>query len=303
MKKVVYTLLILLAIGIIFLAVKGGKMQEIKTEIDIAASPAKVWSIIADVEQWQQWSPIINASKGKPAIGSTLSITMANKEKGTDGPKYSPVVIGFEEQKTFHWRAQMLAGFVFTNDKIFKLEATETGTHVTHIETFKGLMAPLMAGSVEKNVPAMLDSMNQALKDLAEQYPAPSTSNHIGVSRYMNISTSDKVNDFLADIQLISVAQFDTVMAIRALFLKADAALVEDVKYGGLVFNATDRLIGGIFTYKKHLSIEFSNGFGFTDANGILEGGGKKRRHIKIVTDDDITEKNVMYFVTQAVAS
>jgi hypothetical protein len=155
-------------VWVLFSAVKGGKVQEIKTQIHIAASQAYVWSIIADVDQWHLWSPIINASKGKPALGSTLSITMANTQKGTDGPKYSPVIIGFEEQKTFHWRATMLAGFVFTNDKIFKLEATDTGTHVTHIETFKGLMAPLMAGSVAKNVPAMLDSMNQALKDLAQ---------------------------------------------------------------------------------------------------------------------------------------
>ncbi|MGK0441302.1 MAG: hypothetical protein ACJA0N_001100 [Pseudohongiellaceae bacterium] len=39
---------------------------------------------------------------------------------------------------------------------------------LTHIETLKGLMAPLMFGSVENNVPTMLDSMNQALKTLAE---------------------------------------------------------------------------------------------------------------------------------------
>jgi len=117
----------------------------------------------------------------------------------------------------------------------------------------------------------------------------------------MNISSNDKVNHFLADIQFLSVAQFDTVMAIRALFLKANAHLVEDVKYGGLVFNMSDTLIGGIYTYRKHLSIEFSYGFSFTDVNGVLEGSGKKRRHIKIVNDADISGKNVMYFVTQAV--
>ncbi|MCO4837543.1 MAG: SRPBCC domain-containing protein [Oceanospirillaceae bacterium] len=144
-------------------------MQEIKTEIHIAASPAKVWGIIADIDHWHEWSPIINASKGASELGAILSITMANTQKGTDGPKYKPVIIGFDEQKTFHWRAHMMAGFVFTNDKIFTLKATETGTYLTHVETFKGLMAPLMAGSVAKNVPAMLDSMNEALKDLAEQ--------------------------------------------------------------------------------------------------------------------------------------
>lgn len=169
MKKAIHTLLVLLSMGVIFLTVKGGKAQEIKTEIHIAASPVTVWRIITDVDHWHQWSLIINGAQGKPAIGSQLSITMANTKKGTDGPKYSSVMIGLEEEVAFHWRAKMLAGFVFTNDKIFKLKATLTGTHITHIETFKGLMTRLMKGSVEKNVPAILNSMNEALKHLAEQ--------------------------------------------------------------------------------------------------------------------------------------
>ena len=62
----------------------------------------------------------------------------------------------------------------------------------------------------------------------------------------------------------------------------------------------SNALIGGIYTYKKHISIEFSNGSGFIDTDSILEGSGKKRRHIKIYTDDDIFQKNYTYFVSQA---
>jgi hypothetical protein len=169
MKKILLIILGLVFVSIIFLAAKGRHMQEIKTEIEIAASPASVWSIILDVDTWHEWSPIINASQGKPVIGSTLNITMMSKDKGKDGPKYNPVMIGLKENAYFHWRAHMLAGFIFTNDKVFILEKTETGTHLTHIETFKGLMVPFMSGSVEKNVPSMLDLMNKALKDVAEK--------------------------------------------------------------------------------------------------------------------------------------
>jgi len=172
MKKFSLVVLGLIFAGIIFLAIKGNSVQEIKTEIDIAAPPSKVWSIIMDIDAWHEWSPIINASEGKPSIGSNLNITMMSDKKGEDGPNYSPVIIELKEQESFHWRAHMMAGFIFTNDKIFKLEKTETGTHLTHIETFKGLMAPLMSGSVKKNVPSMLDSMNKALKNLAEKAQA-----------------------------------------------------------------------------------------------------------------------------------
>ena len=144
-------------------------MQEIKTQIEIEAPTAKVCEIIENVDQWHQWSPIINGSSGKPSLGEQVNITMTGKEKGSDGPKYSPTIIALEKEAVLHWRAKMMAGFIFTNDKIFELSATEKGTHLIHIETFKGLMAPLMSKSVAKNVPAMLDSMNLALKALAEQ--------------------------------------------------------------------------------------------------------------------------------------
>ena len=116
----------------------------------------------------------------------------------------------------------------------------------------------------------------------------------------MNISTSAKVHDFLSDIQSISPEQFDMIISIRDIFFGANKKLVESVKYGGLEFNVSNALIGGIYTYKKHISIEFSNGSGFIDTDSILEGSGKKRRHIKIYTDDDIVQKNVTYFVSQA---
>jgi len=144
-------------------------MQEIKTEIEISAPPSKVWSIITGINNWQKWSPIINASHGEASVGSKLNITMVGKEEGKDGPKYSPIIMELDESNYFRWRAHMLAGFIFTNDKIFELEETDTGTRLTHKETFSGLLAPIFCGQMEKGVPPLLNSMNKALKDLAEK--------------------------------------------------------------------------------------------------------------------------------------
>ena len=62
----------------------------------------------------------------------------------------------------------MMAGFIFTNDKVFELHETSTGTRVVHKELFSGLLAPIFCGQMEKGVPPMLEAMNQALKQLAE---------------------------------------------------------------------------------------------------------------------------------------
>ena len=169
MKKIFIALMVLTFIGVTYLAIEGSKMQEIKTEIEISAPPSKVWSIITDINNWQKWSPVINASKGEASIDSKLSITMIGKEEGKDGPKYKPIIKELNEPNYFRWRAHMLAEFIFTNDKIFELKETKSGTLLIHTETFKGLLAPIFCGQMEKGVPPMLNSMNQALKEFVEK--------------------------------------------------------------------------------------------------------------------------------------
>ena len=117
----------------------------------------------------------------------------------------------------------------------------------------------------------------------------------------MQFSDNERVNEFMADLQSISPEKLEMVESIRKIFLSANQELIEDIKYGGLVFSLSNALIGGIYTYKEHISIEFSHGAGFADPSGMLEGKGKKRRHLKIVAKQDIDAKNVKAFVAEAV--
>lgn len=169
MKRFLQLLCLLLVLALVYLSIAGKKMQTVTTEIEIQAPPEKVWSLITDIDKWHEWSPIVNASEGQAAVDSTVTITMMGKEAGKDGPKYKPRIIQLDEPNYFHWRAHMMAGFIFTNDKIIELTKTETGTKVTHKETFKGMMAVLMKKQMDKGVPPMLNAMNDALKKMAEQ--------------------------------------------------------------------------------------------------------------------------------------
>ncbi|MGH1538185.1 MAG: SRPBCC family protein [Gammaproteobacteria bacterium] len=169
MKKIVLILIVLAIAGVSYLVVEGGKVQEVVTEIEISASPDKVWAIITDINKWQDWSPIINQSSGNASVGSELRMTMIGKAEGKGGPTYNPIITQLEKPRLFQWRAHMIAGFIFTNDKIFELEETTSGTRLVHKETFRGLLAPIFCRKMEEGVPPMLHSMNKALKDLAEQ--------------------------------------------------------------------------------------------------------------------------------------
>ena len=74
--------------------------------------------------------------------------------------------------------------------------------------------------------------------------------------------------------------------------------------YGGIVFELEPgnhkTLVCGHFVYKKHVSLEFSNGNELHDPHGVLEGNGKYRRHIKLARQCEIDEKSVRSMIEQA---
>jgi len=143
-------------------------MREITTEIEIAAPATKVWNLLTDFDHWKEWNPIVKQASGVATLGSKLSVTM-RCENGKDGPKYTPIITIFEEPKSFRWRGKMMAEFLFTNDKVFELEETGSGTRLIHKELFSGLLLPLFGSMLNEGVPSMLQSMNEALKIKAEQ--------------------------------------------------------------------------------------------------------------------------------------
>lgn len=75
-------------------------------------------------------------------------------------------------------------------------------------------------------------------------------------------------------------------------------------KYGGEVMipdaDNPKAIVGGIYAYKDYVSVEFSNGAGFDDPDGLLEGKGKGRRHVKLRAQADIDTLAVAGFLKQA---
>ncbi len=109
-----------------------------------------------------------------------------------------------------------------------------------------------------------------------------------------------KVSKFIEDIRSLNPEQAEMIESIAVLFREAGEELSEQIKYGGLVFLQSGTLIGGIFPYSKHISIEFSNGADFTDPLQQLLGKGKRRRHLKIYVPSDLQQIDVLYFIKQA---
>lgn len=113
------------------------------------------------------------------------------------------------------------------------------------------------------------------------------------------LMNDNKVQQLLDDLHLSSHDIHALVIGIRDVVIDAAPGAFEEVKYGGLLFSATTPFCG-IFAYATHVSLEFSRGCELGDIRGVLEGKGKLRRHIKLVSIDDIERKHVRDYVVQA---
>lgn len=111
--------------------------------------------------------------------------------------------------------------------------------------------------------------------------------------------STDRISRLLDDIRLLDAARFELVESLRGIILGLAPTITEEVKYGGILFSAGQPFCG-IFSYTKHVSLEFGSGASLPDSHKVLEGEGKLRRHIKLFSTEDISGKHVRDYLTLA---
>jgi hypothetical protein len=117
----------------------------------------------------------------------------------------------------------------------------------------------------------------------------------------MKKSKNEEVQKFLNELKIVDAEKSDTLIELREIIFNYFPKTDERIMYGGIVFFLNDEMFSGLFFNKKHITLEFSKGYLLEDPNSILEGKGKYRRHIKLLTKEDIISKEVSSFVKQAV--
>ena len=142
-------------------------MRELRTEIQISAPIDQVWQVLTDFDHWKDWNPMVNQASGSATLGSRLNITMCGSD-AKDAMKYQPAILEVNPPRSLRWRATMMSGLMFTNDRVFELKEKNGGTVLVNKEEFSGLMVPLFWSKMNLFVVPMLEKMNKALKDKLE---------------------------------------------------------------------------------------------------------------------------------------
>lgn len=118
----------------------------------------------------------------------------------------------------------------------------------------------------------------------------------------MDNSKDEQVQAFLAGMRDMDAVKYRILQDARVIVFAAAPDAQERFIYGGIMFSRNGEDFGGVFASKKHVSFEFGQGFLLKDPDGLLEGVGKFRRHLKLRSVEDVTGKATAGFVKQAVA-
>lgn len=133
-----------------------------EASLDTKASPAVVWRVWSDVNQWPQWNPDMNDSRldGPLKLGATGMINTKS------GGKHDVVVTHYEEGRSFELESTALPGTKMA------IRATITpsgsGSRITQGFEPRGFLAPLvgpmMSGQILKTFAAVLSGLKQRVE-------------------------------------------------------------------------------------------------------------------------------------------
>src|SRR5688572_24984610 len=142
-------------------------MRELLTEIEIDASPARVWKVLLDFPAHADWNPFIRSIQGQARVGEELEVRV--QPEGGKPMSFRPRVLAAEPEKELRWRGRFLLPGIFDGEHFFRIEALAAQrTRFVHGEQFSGMLVPLAWGSMENGTRAGFVAMNRALKARAE---------------------------------------------------------------------------------------------------------------------------------------
>ncbi|MDW7732579.1 MAG: SRPBCC domain-containing protein [Methanolobus sp.] len=143
-------------------------MQKICTDIIINAPAEKVWHILTDFENFENWNPFMLIKNGKLETGSQLEVQLT--PPGSKSMAFKPTVLKVEPVKEFRWLGSMWIKGIFDGEHAFRIEELdENRTRLIQCERFRGILAPLILYMMGENIEAGFEKMNHSLKNASEQ--------------------------------------------------------------------------------------------------------------------------------------
>ncbi len=137
-------------------------MLEIKTDISINTSLAKIWNTFVDFKNYPEWNPLITSIQGDVSAGKYIKAKIM-------GIWFRPKVLKFENEKEVCWTGHIIFPFIFTYEHWFKFEPRLDGSvKFSQGENYNGILLVLFNSRLKKRIKEGFESMNSKLKERCE---------------------------------------------------------------------------------------------------------------------------------------
>ncbi len=136
-------------------------MKNIETTILIKAPARKVWQVLLDFQNYENWNPFIIKMQGIPIVGETLNVSM--KMKDGKVMNFTPSVLAVHETTEFRWRGKLYFPWLFQGEHYFLIKDMGDRCELIHGEDFEGILLHVLP-SLLTDTKASFERMNEALK-------------------------------------------------------------------------------------------------------------------------------------------
>lgn len=144
---------------------------EVQAATWIAAPPASVWRVLADVSAFPQWNPFIVEAEGLLYEGERLRVRI--QPVGMRPVTFRPEVLCVVPGQELRWRGRLGIAGLCDGEHTFQLQRLGAGTHFVQREQFSGVLAPVLISGLRDGLQQGFEAMNTALRTRAEQAVTP----------------------------------------------------------------------------------------------------------------------------------
>ena len=145
--------------------------KRLSTHVGIEATPERVWEVLTDLAAYPEWNPFIVRAEGTVGPGRRLTLTM--QPAGGRAMTLRPRLVEVAVHRELRWRGRLVLPGLMDAEHTFLLRAQGGGTRLVHQETFRGVLVPFVAASLDRNTLPAFVAMNEALKRRAEDPARP----------------------------------------------------------------------------------------------------------------------------------
>lgn len=141
---------------------------QVRTEIEIDATPNRVWDVLTNFAAYPAWNPFIPSLDGSAEVGARLDARL--QPPGGMGMRFRPTVLAAVPARELRWLGHLLVSGLFDGEHRFQIEPLGPDrVRFVQEERFTGLLAPLVLRFIERGTRQGFEAMNRALKLRAEQ--------------------------------------------------------------------------------------------------------------------------------------